>query len=186
MIKDPSHGAGSCAEMESQMKIFGKVCSALCTIIIVAFAAMAGVLVLPVLFGCKNMAVVSGSMEPGIPVGSLVVVKEVEPESLKAGDVISYRMSGDTMVTHRIAEIDTQNGQVITKGDANEAADANPVAFSDVVGRKLFHVPFLGYLSIYIKTPLGIVGACAVLIVLILLNYLPTVFEPEEEKHSAA
>lgn len=168
------------------MKVFNRICNILSTLVIIVFAAIAAVLVLPPLLGCRNMAVVSGSMEPGIPVGSIVVVKEADPAKLKVGDVISYRMSGDTMVTHRIAAIDTQSGQVTTKGDANEVEDANPVAFSEIVGRKVFHVPYLGYLSIYIKTPLGIVGVCGVLIVLILLNFLPSVLGPEEkaEKNS--
>lgn len=164
------------------MKVFNKICSALSTLIIIMFAAIAAVLVLPILFGCKSMAVVSGSMEPGIPVGSIVVVRHTNPDTLEVGDVISYRLSGNTMVTHRVAAIDAENQELITKGDANEVEDANPVAYSSVVGKKLFHVPLLGYLSIYIKTPLGIVGVCGVLIILILLNFLPSIFEPEEKE----
>lgn len=163
------------------MKVFSKICSILSTLIIIAFAAIAAVLILPVLFGCKSMAVVSGSMEPVIPVGSIVIVKEADADTLEVGDVISYRISGDTMVTHRVVAIDSENGQLTTKGDANETEDSSPVAFTDIVGKELFHVPLLGYLSIYIKTPLGIVGICAVLIVLILLNFLPSVFAPEED-----
>lgn len=164
------------------MKVFSKICSILSTLIIIVFAAVAAVLILPALFGCKSMAVVSGSMEPAIPVGSIVVVKEVDANTLEVGDIISYRLSGNTMVTHRIATVDAENNALITKGDANEVEDANPVVFSNVVGKELFHVPLLGYLSIYIKTPLGIVGVCAVLIVLILLNFLPEIFAPEEKK----
>lgn len=164
------------------MKVFSKICSILSTLIIIAFAGIAAVLVLPVLFGCKSMAVVSGSMEPVIPVGSIVVVKEVDTNTLEVGDVISYRMSGNTMVTHRVVSIDAEKQELVTKGDANEVEDANPVTFSNIVGKKLFHVPLLGYLSIYIKTPLGIVGVCAVLIVLILLNFLPDILTPEEKK----
>lgn len=164
------------------MKVFNRICSIISTLIIIVFAVIAAVLVLPVLFGCKSMAVVSGSMEPAIPVGSIVVVKETDANTLEVGDVISYRISGNKMVTHRITAIDAGNGELTTKGDANEVEDANKVAFSDVVGKKLFHVPLLGYLSIYIKTPLGIVGVCGVLIVLILLNFLPGILEPEEKK----
>lgn len=164
------------------MKVFNKVCSILSTLILIIFAGIAAVLILPVVFGCKSMAVVSGSMEPGIPVGSIIIINEVESEELEVGDVISYEISGGTMVTHRIVSIDTENQCVTTKGDANEVEDGSPVAFSNIVGKEVFHVPYLGYLSIYIKTPLGIVGVCAVLMVLILLNFLPSIFEPEEEK----
>lgn len=164
------------------MKVFNKICSILSTLILIVFAAVAAVMILPIVFGCKSMAVVSGSMEPAIPVGSIIIVNEVESEELEVGDVISYKMSGGTMVTHRIVSIDTENSCVTTKGDANDVEDGNPVAFNDIVGKEVFHVPYLGYLSIYIKTPLGIVGVCAVLMVLILLNFLPSIFEPEEEK----
>lgn len=164
------------------MKIFNKVCSVLSTLILILFALIAAVLILPVVLGCKSMAVVSGSMEPNIPVGSIVIVKEADPDTLEVGDVITYRISGGTMVTHRIVSIDNEEQCVITKGDANEVQDASPVAFDGIVGKELFHVPLLGYLTIYVKTPLGIVGVCAVLIVLILLNFLPSIFEPESDK----
>lgn len=164
------------------MKVFQKVCNLLSTLILIVFAVIAAILILPVVFGCKSMAVVSGSMEPNIPVGSIVIVREADGDELAVGDVITYAMSGNTMVTHRITAIDRDARCVTTKGDANEVSDGNPVAFSDIVGKELFHVPFLGYLTIYIKTPLGIVGVCGVMIVLILLNFLPSVFEKDEEQ----
>lgn len=164
------------------MKVFNKICSILSTLIIILFAAIAAVLIVPVLLGCKSMAVVSGSMEPTIPVGSLIIIKEAEADTLEMGDVITYQLSGSTMVTHRIVAIDEENQCVTTKGDANEVEDGSPVAYSQIVGKEVFHVPYLGYLSIYIKTPLGIVGVCVVLMVLILLNFLPSVFGSEEEE----
>lgn len=165
------------------MKVFSKICSILSTLIIIAFAVIAGLLIIPMLFGCKNMAVLSGSMEPGIPVGSVVFVKAADAESIEPGDVITYRLSGDTMVTHRVVSVDKENRELITKGDANDVEDGSPVAFSAVVGKELFHVPLLGYLTIYIRTPIGIIAVCGVLIVLILLNFLPGVLQPEEEKN---
>lgn len=163
------------------MKVFSKICSILSTLIIIIFAAVAAILIIPILLGCKSMAVVSGSMEPVIPVGSIVIVKDVETDALEVGDIISYQMSGNTMVTHRIAAIDSENQTVTTKGDANEVEDGSPVAFSEIAGKEVFHIPLLGYLTIYIKTPLGIAGVCVVLMVLILLNFLPSVFESEEK-----
>lgn len=168
------------------MKVFQKVCNLLSTLILIVFAVIAAILILPVVFGCKSMAVVSGSMEPNIPVGSIVIVREADEDELAVGDIITYAMSGNTMVTHRITAIDMDARCVTTKGDANEVADGNPVAFPDIVGKELFHVPFLGYLTIYIKTPLGIVGVCGVMIVLILLNFLPSVFEKDEEQGKEA
>ena len=163
------------------MKVFTKVCNFFSTLIIAVFAVVAVILIGSMLFGCKNMAVLSGSMEPEIPVGSVVCIKETVPEELTEGDVITYILSGDTLVTHRVVSVDLENQQLITKGDANNVEDGSPVAFSEVVGKEVFHVPLLGYLSIYIKTPLGIMVVCGILVVLILLNFLPSVLSSEEE-----
>lgn len=158
-----------------------KVCNVLTWIIIAAMALLAGVLLLPYLFGCKNMAVISGSMEPKVPVGSLVISKQVQPEELKEGDVITYRLNGETMVTHRVVSIDKEKKEVVTKGDANDTEDSAPVAYDRIVGRMAFHVPYVGYVSIYGKTPLGITGICVILAVLLLLNFLPGLFKKEEK-----
>ena len=159
-----------------------KVCNLLSTILMLLLVVIAALLLVPKLLGYTQYAVISGSMEPNIPVGSIVYDKEVEPEELEIGDVITYRLSGDTLVTHRIVAIDDATQTVQTKGDANEAEDGTPVPYSEIVGLKAFHVPLLGYISIYGKTPLGIAAVCGVLVVLILLNFLPDILSEEEEK----
>ncbi len=158
-----------------------KICGFLSTILLIVLFALAVLLIGPTLMGMKSMAVLSGSMEPNIPVGSIVYVEDVEPSTLQTGDVITYSISGSTMVTHRVVEVDVENQSIITKGDANEVEDGAPVAFSQVVGKMKMHVPLLGYISIYIRTPLGIAAACGVLIVVVLLTFLPEVFKKEEE-----
>lgn len=159
-----------------------KICSLLSTLLLITLLLAAGVLILPPLAGCKNMAVLSGSMEPDIGVGAMVVARPVDEASLEVGDVITYKLTGNTLVTHRIIEMDTEKKQVITKGDANEVADGAPVAFDRIVGKVLFHVPLLGYVSVYIKTPLGIAGICGALIVIIILSFLPDIMKKEEKK----
>lgn len=159
-----------------------KICNFLTVVLIIILAMLAIVLIAPKLLGYQSLAVLSGSMEPEIPVGSLVLAKEVDVTELESGDVITYRLTGNTLVTHRIVEKNAEEAQLITKGDANDAPDAAPVAFGNVIGEVKMHFPYLGYLTMYIRTPLGIAGACAVLIVLILLTFLPEVFTPEDEK----
>lgn len=160
-----------------------KICGFLSTVLLIILFALAVLLIVPNLLGMKSLAVLSGSMEPGIPVGSIVYVEEIEPSALQVDDVVTYSIGGNTMVTHRVVEVDLDNQTLITKGDANDVVDANPVAFSQVVGKMKMHVPYLGYISIYIQTPLGIVAACGVLIVVILLTFLPEVFKKEETSH---
>lgn len=159
-----------------------KVCNFLTTILILILLVLAIILIAPGLLGYRSLAVLSGSMEPKIPVGSLVFAKEAEPSALEVGDVITYRLSGSTLVTHRVIENDTASGQLITKGDANDVADSNPVEYQNVVGKVKMHLPLIGYLSIYIKTPLGIAGACGLIVILIILVYLPEIFAPAKKK----
>ena len=159
-----------------------KICNFLSAVIMIILLAIAGILLLPSLIGYESMAVLSGSMEPNIGVGSVVFAKEVDAEKLEVGDVITFSLSGNTRVTHRIVEIDANRKCVITKGDANEVVDGNPVPFDKIIGRVNFHVPLLGYVSIYIKTPIGIAAICGVLFVMIVLNFLPDIINGDKEK----
>lgn len=161
-----------------------KICGFLSGIILVVLALLAGILIIPKLMGYEEMAVLTGSMEPEYPVGSLIYVKEKDPETLQVGDVITYRLSGDTVVTHRIVEIDTEAQTVTTKGDANESNDGQPVAFDSVVGKAEFKIPYLGFISMNIKTPKGILAVCGVLVAIILLTFIPEIFSDEEEKEN--
>ena len=76
-----------------------KICGFLSGILLIVLAALAGILIIPKVMGYEEMAVLTGSMEPKYPVGSLIFVKEENPENLKVGDVITYRLSEDTVVT---------------------------------------------------------------------------------------
>ena len=163
-----------------------KICNSLTMMIIIMLAALAVILIVPRLIGFQTLAVLSGSMEPNIPVGSIVFTKEAEPLELKAGDVVTYRLSADTMVTHRVVENDTESGCLIMQGDANETPDASPVSRCNVVGTAAWRLPLLGYLSIYIKTPLGIAAICGVLVVLILLTFLPEIFPGAEMENKSS
>jgi len=96
----------------------------------------------------------SGSMEPTVPVGSIVVVKPVGLTTLKEGDIICFGdLQEQLIITHRIVEI-TYDG-FITKGDANEESDPFIVEKKDVIGKVVFTIPYLGYLSYFVKTPFG-------------------------------
>lgn len=161
-----------------------KICKVLSTIIMVVLLILAVLLIGPKLLGFQGYAVLSGSMEPDIPVGSIVYDKEVEPETLKTGDVITYQLSDNTLVTHRIISIDANTEEIITKGDANDVEDGAPVSYSNVVGKMSFSVPLIGYITIYGKTKLGIAAVCGVIVVLLLVNFLPDIFKEDEKDDS--
>lgn len=161
--------------------MFKKICSVLSGLLLVILLLLAAAFLLPQVLKYKEMAVLTGSMEPNIPVGSLIYVKETPPEELSVGDVITYRIGEDTVVTHRIVEIDPAAGTVKTKGDANDSNDAEPIPYGNVIGEEAFHLPLLGFISIYIKTPIGIAVVCGVLVLIILLTFLPEILTAEEE-----
>jgi len=97
--------------------------------------------------------VFTGSMEPAVPVGSVAVIKPVDPNTLQKGDIICFKLSGPTSITHRIINI--TNEGFITKGDANEDPDTWIVKKENIIGKLIFTIPYVGYLGYFVKTPLG-------------------------------
>lgn len=105
--------------------------------------------------GMKLYCVETGSMEPDYPVGSMVVVERVWFDQLKEGDVITYVVSDNTVVTHRLIGIDTEHQLLTTKGDNSNVADASPVSYKNVIGRVNFCVPGFGYVFLVLSTRFG-------------------------------
>lgn len=109
--------------------------------------------VVPRLAGATPYTVLTGSMAPELPPGTLVVVRPADPEDVAVGDVITYQLrSGDpTVVTHRVvsASVLTATGEHVfrTQGDANAAADPEPVQPVQVRGELWYSVPYLGRAS---------------------------------------
>ena len=130
------------------------------------------------LVGLKPYAVLSGSMEPTYHVGSLIYVKEVDHRQLEVGDPITYMSSRNRVITHRIVGIlqdaeDPQTLRYITQGDANDVPDAAAVRSENVIGKPVFTVPYLGYVSGFIRSSLGKCVTVAAGALLILLLFLP-------------
>ena len=103
------------------------------------------------ILGYVPFTVLSSSMNPAYKVGDLVYAKRVKFSDIKTGDALVFKINGNTTVTHRVIKIDKEEKKFITRGDANNIADGNPVYYSDVVGVVKFFVPKLGYLSIFLS-----------------------------------
>lgn len=101
----------------------------------------------PSLFGYQIKTVLSGSMEPDIKTGSILSIKEVDdPTDFQTGDVITFRTEEDILITHRIVEVNEAGGEYITKGDANNAPDREPVTADSIIGSYTgFQIPYVGY-----------------------------------------
>ena len=116
-------------------------------------------------FGWQVDAVLSGSMEPRLKVGSLVVTRSVEPETIAVGDIITFRSSAgsDEMITHRVANVGHSSPIYFeTRGDANDATDPFTVPASNLVGKVCCHLPYWGYVTEFLKTPFGFLLAVVI------------------------
>lgn len=130
------------------------------------------VLYVPRGFQTVPYEVLSGSMEPVFHVGSMVYVRKTEPSELQTGDVITFYLTEDTIVTHRILEKNAETQSFQTKGDANENADGGAVPYSAVIGKVVFQIPFLGYIYGYLSGGVGLMIVGGGLIFLIVLSLL--------------
>ncbi len=103
--------------------------------------------------------VISGSMEPRLHAGGVLVTRPVETDLIRPGDIITfYAPESNKLTTHRVTEIDNSSPvRFYTKGDANEEADPIPVAAPDVVGKVCLDIPYIGYVTKFIKTPVGLI-----------------------------
>ena len=139
------------------------------------------------LVGLKPYVVLSGSMEPSYHVGSLIYVQAVDYKQLQVGDPITYMLNEHTVVTHRIVEVlvdaeDPDTIRYFTKGDANDTPDGTSVHYRNIIGTPVFSIPYLGYVSDYIQKPPGLYVAVAACAVLILLVFLPDIFEGDRKE----
>jgi len=111
-----------------------------------------------------GFVILSGSMEPALSPGDVVIVSDAA--SVAVGDIITFSNGGSIPVTHRVVGV--QDGQYITKGDANGNPDTAPVAPGSVLGRVVHTIPLIGYVIIWANTPTGQIAL--VLVPLLLLG----------------
>lgn len=120
--------------------------------------------------GFRSFVVLSGSMQPLIPVGSIIYT--LKNKDYQRGDIISFE-KGKQVVTHRIVEVQDEQGKVVsplvspvgykkpssifykTQGDANKASDQQLIPQNQVIGQAFLLFPFVGRLVMFLKTILG-------------------------------
>ena len=152
------------------------------TVLVVLMVLCAVFLLGTRLIGYECYTVISGSMEPKYMVGDLIYVREVDVNSIKAGDDITFILNEDLVVaTHQVVRVDAENQRFYTKGLANEIEDQDPVHFNNVIGVPQFSIPKLGYVSNFVQNPPGMYITIGVGIVLILLVFLPDMFGNKKE-----
>ncbi|WEV57015.1 signal peptidase I [Ligilactobacillus acidipiscis] len=133
-----------------------KICSRLISLLCSIFLLAAIVVVVLSHSGTIGLRVVqSGSMEPHLPVGSLLVTKKILPSKILKDDIISFSTSTDDTVAHRVVNIKGTNDEIMfqTKGDKNRSMDPQLVPETAVLGKVVFHIPFLGYIFQFLQRP---------------------------------
>lgn len=167
--------ASSGTKKQKQTGKGGKFLPALCrflgTLILTAVILSALPLTIPRLMSYEIYTVVSGSMEPTLPVDSLVYVEPADPAEIQPGDIVAFWRNG-TVVTHRAVENRREENSLITRGDANDVEDMDPVLYLNLIGRVKYHLPGLGMLMLYYVSAEGKLRLICMAIAGALLNLI--------------
>lgn len=125
----------------------------------------------PNFLGIKTYVIISGSMEPNLQIGDIVIVKKVAQNELKQGDIISYRQ-GQSVITHRIAEVIDKEGEVKykTKGDNNNAEDSGIISYEMIEGKVVKHISQIGKIAIILQKKGTIIFIILILYIYILYS----------------
>lgn len=124
------------------------------------------------LFGFAFLIVTTGSMEPQIDSGELIIIKEFDKYEI--GDIVTFIDKDDFLVTHRIVCLNEKN--MITKGDNNDLLDEE-ISLNNIKGKVIFHSKASGFFVLYLLKPLVFIYA----IVLIILNIIRNFWNEESE-----
>lgn len=157
-------------------------------IVVVLAVLLVGVRVV----GLRPFCVLSGSMEPMYKTGSLIYVKKADPADVKIGDAITFVLNEDLVVaTHQVYDIDYEKGCFFTQGIANKDSAGNilhdgaPVYFENLIGRPVFTIPYLGFVSDYLTHPPGMYVGISAALVLLILFFLPDLLRLADDTDKA-
>lgn len=141
----------------------------------------------PSIFEYKMMTVLSGSMDPGIKAGDVIFAKSIDADSVKIGDVITYKTENNDLITHRVTNVKIENKNIyfITKGDSNNVEDSKPVPYSNVVGILAFRIPYGGWVLEFVNSKVGIILFILIPIFILIFGEIKTILS-ELKKQSAA
>lgn len=138
-------------------------------------------LTIPRIFQIQIYRVMTASMEPAYPEGSIIYIKHAEPEEVSVGDVITYTLGTDTEYTQTHRVIAITEDAFITKGDANTAEDEAPVAFDRLVGIPIGCIPHYATLYNWVHSIYGILGLVLIFLLAIFLFLLSDFMVKAEE-----
>jgi signal peptidase I len=152
--------------------------------------ALLAAVALPGAIGMRSFTVMSGSMEPTIHVGDVVIDQKISPLDARPGDVVTFSdpTGRKRLITHRIRSLRVQGNtvRVVTKGDANNAVERWTVPADGRIGRVELRVWKLGYPLVYAHSRFGLIGLVALPALLLCLVELRKIWKtPAREKAHA-
>lgn len=117
----------------------------------------------------KVFTIVSGSMEPSIVSGSMLFHQKTPFDEIQVGDVITYKLDNATIyITHRVIKVDSENQTLLCKGDSNANVDSKAITNQQYQGTVLFHIPYLGYVMLFLGSDIGksVLSVCMVVAII--------------------
>lgn len=160
------------------MKFLSKLVLAFTFIVIIAASCIS----VPKLFGIEPFITLSGSMEPGIPTGSVVFI-DTKDKNVHEGDIIAFK-SGDgqgATVTHRAVKI-SEDGTITTKGDNNEVEDLAPLKPEYVIGKYKLCIPKIGKILSKLDAKKNVVIGAFLILANIVMAALEKIFDDDGEE----
>lgn len=120
------------------------------------------------LFGYKLYIVLSGSMEPNLNVGDVIIVKEVKEEQIEVDNIVTFVDEDGNIITHRIEDIIVKDGKNYykTKGDNNNTSDVNLISIENIKGKYSLKINQAGKIISEIITPTGLMLLVLVLAII--------------------
>lgn len=154
----------------------------------IAGATLALAIAGPLAFGARPYTVLTGSMEPAISPGDVVVAERIDPLDARIGDIVMFRdpADQDRAITHRVRRIRRAGDHLrfVTRGDANNHGERWRIAADGQLGRVLYTVPAVGQVAVFA----GRIGAGLLLTVGVLLlvaNELWLIWRPRRDPPAA-
>jgi signal peptidase len=133
--------------------------------------------------GLESFAVLSGSMEPSLHVGDLVIDRRIRPLDVRVGDIVKFRdpEGASRLLTHRVIRVRVRGAKayVVTKGDANHSVERWTIPVDGALGRVDFRVPKLGYVVMWAGGRLGRLALVAIPALLLGLFELKRIWFPK-------
>ena len=127
----------------------------------------------PRLFGVNEFNILTGSMSPDYPAGTLVFVQPKDPSAIRPGEVVSVVMNDNLdVLTHRVVSNNYDDNTITTRGDANNSDDA-PTLYENVVGVVCFSIPYVGgVVDFLVNDSFGRIVGIGVLVTILALTFL--------------